>query len=181
MTTSTHPTPAMPARAWRMMALGLLIAAASLASQLAMAMPMGERGAPGRHAMPMGGGFGHGMSERMLDSVNATPEQRSRIRDIMKAAHDDMARQREAGQALRDQAMGVFTQPTIDARAAETLRQQMLAHHDQASKRTMQAMLDAAAVLTPEQRKQLAERMAQRRTLMQRHRAERDALERPSR
>jgi periplasmic protein CpxP/Spy len=45
----------------------------------------------------------------------------------------------------------------------------------------MQAMLDAAAVLTPEQRKQLAERMAQRRTLMQRHRAERDALERPSR
>jgi periplasmic protein CpxP/Spy len=180
MTTSTRTAPAMPAPAWRMLALGLLIATASLATQLAMAMPMGGHGGPGHHAGPMGG-FGAGMSERMLDGVNATPEQRSRIRDIMKAARDDLAKQREAGQALRDLAMGVFTQPTIDARAAESLRQQMLAHHDQASKRTMQAMLDAAAVLTPEQRKQLAERVAQRRTLMQRHRAERDALERPSR
>ena len=36
----------------------------------------------------------------------------------------------------------------------------MLAQHDQASKRTLQAMLDVSRVLTPEQRKALAERMA---------------------
>jgi Spy/CpxP family protein refolding chaperone len=37
----------------------------------------------------------------------------------------------------------------------------------------LQAMLDVSRVLTPEQRKQLAERMQQRRTMMERHRGER--------
>jgi Spy/CpxP family protein refolding chaperone len=36
-------------------------------------------------------------------------------------------------------------------------------------------------VLTAEQRKTLAERMAQRRSMMERHRSERDALDKPSR
>ena len=38
-------------------------------------------------------------------------------------------------------------------------------------------MLDASAVLTPEQRKQLAERMQQRREMMERHMRERRALD----
>ena len=65
------------------------------------------------------------------------------------------------------------------ARAVEQVRQKMLAQHDQASKRRMQAMVDAARVLTPEQRKQLAERMSQRRDMMERHQHERRALEAP--
>ena len=73
-----------------------------------------------------------------------------------------MKAQREAGRALREQGLQLFTQPTVDATAAEALRQQMLAQHDQASKRMLQAMLDVAKVLTPEQRAQLAERMKQR-------------------
>jgi Spy/CpxP family protein refolding chaperone len=75
--------------------------------------------------------------------------------------------------------MSLFAQPTVDARAVETLRQQMLQQHDQSSRRWMQAMLDASAVLTPEQRKQLAERMQQRREMMQRHHQERRALDQP--
>ena len=59
------------------------------------------------------------------------------------------------------------------------VRQQMLQQHDQSSRRRMQAMLDASAVLTPEQRAQLAERMKQRREMMQRHQHERGALEQP--
>jgi len=43
----------------------------------------------------------------------------------------------------------------------------MLAQHDQASKRVLQAMLDASKVLTPEQRAKLGERMKQRRAAMQ--------------
>jgi Spy/CpxP family protein refolding chaperone len=39
----------------------------------------------------------------------------------------------------------------------------------------LQMMLDISAVLTPEQRKALAERMAQRRSMMERHRAGRAA------
>jgi hypothetical protein len=49
----------------------------------------------------------------------------------------------------------------------------------QASKRRLQAMVDAAKVLTPEQRKQLAERMSQRGDMMERHHRERRALEAP--
>ena len=74
--------------------------------------------------------------------------------------------------------MALFAQPTVDARAVETLRQQQMAQHDAASKRMAQLMIDVSRVLTPEQRKALAERMAQRRALMERHRGERDAAER---
>ena len=38
-------------------------------------------------------------------------------------------------------------------------RQQMLQLHDQASKRMTQAMVDVSRVLTPEQRKQIADRI----------------------
>lgn len=161
-----------------------VLALAAGAAQVAQAMPGGpggmHGGMHGGHAM-MGGQRGGMLTERALDSVNATAEQRSRIQAIFKAAHDDMAKSRDSHRALREQAMALFTQPTVDARAAESLRQQQLAQHDARSKRMMQAMLDAAAVLSPEQRKQLAERMAQRRGMMERHRAERDTLERPSR
>ena len=156
-----------------------VLAVAAGAAQVAQAMPGGHEG---RHGGDMMGGHRGGMlAERALDSVNATADQRSRIQAIFKAAQDDMAKQREGHRALREQAMALFTQPTVDARAAEALRQQQLAQHDARSKRTMQAMLDAAAVLSPEQRKQLADRMAQRRGMMDRHRAERDTLERPNR
>ena len=60
---------------------------------------------------------------------------------------------------------------------SESLRQQMLALHDQASKRRMQAMVDASQVLTPEQRVKLAERMKQRGEMM-RERMERRQGER---
>ena len=56
--------------------------------------------------------------------------------------------------------------PNVDAGAAEALRQQMLAQHDQASKRVLQAMLDVSKVLTPEQRAQLGERMKRRAAMM---------------
>jgi periplasmic protein CpxP/Spy len=88
------------------------------------------------------------------------------------------SRQREAGRKLHEQGQALWAQPTVDARAAETLRQQMLAQHDQASKRGMQLMLDVSRVLTPEQRKQIAERLQQRRSMMERHRGERESLER---
>ncbi|MBC7938423.1 MAG: Spy/CpxP family protein refolding chaperone, partial [Chitinophagaceae bacterium] len=89
--------------------------------------------------------------------------------------------QRDEARGLHQQAQALFTQPTVDARAAETLRQQMLAQHDTRSKRMLQAMLDVSRVLTPAQRQQIGERMNQRRSMMERHRGERDTLERPSR
>jgi Spy/CpxP family protein refolding chaperone len=171
------------ARRARLMLVTLALAAAGVCTSIAQAQPMaGDGGGEGRHHMhrgPMGmhGPMGGRMLERALDSVNATAEQRTRIRDIMKAAAGDVRQQREASRGLREQAMALFAQPTVDARAVEALRQQMVQQHDQSSRRWTQAMLDASAVLTPQQRQQLAERMQQRRDMMERHMKERRALE----
>jgi Spy/CpxP family protein refolding chaperone len=63
--------------------------------------------------------------------------------------------------------MQIFTAPTVDAAAAESVRQQMLTQHDTASRRVLQAMLDISRVLTPEQRAKLAERMNERHKRME--------------
>lgn len=176
-----------PRHAMRLLTATLAVALAAGLAQTAFAQPFGGPGAPGGPGMGRGGmGMDAGigapmMSERMLDSVNATAEQRSQIKQIVQAARTDLAAQRDAGIKLREQGRTLFAQPTVDARAAEALRQQALAQHDQASKRMLQAMLDVSRVLTPEQRKTLAERMAQRRGMMERHRAERRALAAPAR
>lgn len=138
-------------------------------------MGMMDHGGPGmghhgKHGKHMGGERGMG---RMLDMVGASPEQRAKIKAIADTARTDLGAQREAGRALREQSRAIFTQPTIDANAAEALRQKMLAQHDQASRRMLQMKLDIAAVLTPEQRKTMADRMAQRGAMMERQRAER--------
>jgi periplasmic protein CpxP/Spy len=168
-------------RTTRMLLATLVVAVAGSLSQVALASP---HGGPGGHGMD-GGGMGMMGGprhiERLLDAVNATPEQRAQIKQIMQASHTDMSAQREAGRKLHEQGQALFAQPTVDARAAEALRQQMLAQHDQASKRRLQTMLDVSRVLTPEQRKTLSERMAQRRSMMERHQAERAAAERPPR
>jgi Spy/CpxP family protein refolding chaperone len=174
-------------RPWRLLSATLLVAFAASVTQTAMAQPQGGPG--GMHGMQgMHGGHGMGMGmgqprqvERMLDAVNASAEQRAQVKQIVQAAQADMGAQHEASRALHQQSQALFAQPTVDARAAEALRQQMLAQHDQASKRMLQTMLDVSRVLTPEQRKTLADRMAQRRTMMERHRAERGALGAPTR
>jgi len=140
---------------------------------LAMGPGGGDRMGMGMGMDMMGGRHG----ERLLDRAGASAEQKTQLRQIMEAARADLQPVREAGRALRRQLMALFAQPTVDARAVESLRQQLQANHDQASKRMTQAMLDASRVLTPEQRGQMAARMEQRRGMMQRHRAEREALE----
>ena len=147
--------------------------------QTAQAAPFEGAGGPGGHG-GQGGGFLVGnvrMLDRMLDSINATTDQRTQIKAIAAAAQTDLKALHDQGRSLREQSAAVFTQPNVDARAAETLRQQMLAQHDQASKRTMQAMLDISRVLTPEQRQAVAKKMAERRAMMERHRGERESLE----
>ncbi len=167
-----------------------VVALAGLVSQAAWAAPADGPMGPG-HGMHQGmhGGMhsgGHGMGGpgmggrhmgRMLDAVNATSEQRTQIKAIMDAAHKDMDAMRTSGRKLHEQQAALFAQPNVDARAVEDLRQKMLAQHDAASKRMTQAMLDASKVLTPEQRKSLADKMEKRRSMMERHRAERQQLD----
>jgi len=166
-------------RGARRSAAALLIAlgGAFVAVAQAQTPPTPPAGGPMMHGHgPHGGGHGF---DRMLTRVNASADQRSRIHDIMKSAMTDLRAQRETSRGLRQQQMALFAQPTVNAQAVEALRQQMLQQHDLISRRWTQAMLDVSAVLTPDQRKQMADYMQQRRELMQRQQQERRALEQP--
>ncbi len=176
-------TPTLPAR--RMLA-GLSLALAGALAAGAWAAPGGPGGpggpgmmGPGAMAGPGPGGMFEGMLQRLLDRVNATPEQRAQIQQILQAPGGEMRTQHEAGRALREQVMALFAQPTVDAAALEALRQKQLAAHDAASKRMTAAMLEVSRVLTPEQRKQMSDYMTQRRDMMQRHWRERQAIDAP--
>jgi protein CpxP len=172
--------PRFSSPAMRLAAAGLVLAVASTATLVAFAAPHGGHGGHGgHHAMAMGGPtmMKGRMLNRMLDDVKATDAQRAQIRQIVESARTQAQGQREQRRALREQGLRVFTQPNIDANAAEALRAQQMALHDQASKRHLQTMLDIARVLTPEQRAQIAQRIGERRELMQRHQRERRQLD----
>jgi protein CpxP len=173
----------------RRMLAGLSLALAGGLATGAFAAP----GGPGGHGMGpgamAGGHWGHGgaggmfegMLQRLLDRVNATPEQRTQIQQILQSGAADVRARHEEGRALREQAMALFAQPTVDAAALEALRQKQLAMHDDVTKRMAASMLEISRVLTPDQRKQMAEYMTQRRELMQRHRRERQSIDGPTR
>ncbi|HEV6968771.1 Spy/CpxP family protein refolding chaperone [Roseateles sp.] len=120
----------------------------------------GHHGGPGMMEAGFGGHMGPmGHMGHMLDVVNATDSQRSQIEAIFKAAQQDLAGQRDAGRKLHEQMAALFAAPNIDAAAIESLRAQISAQHETASKRMSQAMIEAARVLTPEQRAKIAEVM----------------------
>jgi periplasmic protein CpxP/Spy len=173
----------LKSRSLSLVGAGLLAALLGTVTLSAWAQPHGGHGGGGHHGMHAGGGGmgpfmmgGRGL-ERLLDGVNASAEQRSQIKAIAERAMTDLKAQRESGRGTRDKLMQLFAQPVVDANAAEALRQQAMQQHDQASRRMMQAMVEASRVLTPEQRKQLAERMAQRRDMGERHLRERRSLD----
>jgi periplasmic protein CpxP/Spy len=127
----------------------------------------------GHHRHGAGGGFGGGLFmgspertdravDRLLSGLNATDAQTAQIKQIATAAATDLKAQREAGRGVHERQSQIFGAPVVDAAAAEQLRQQQLSQHDQASRRSLRAMLDVAAVLSPEQRATLAQRAAER-------------------
>lgn len=171
MTTSFKTTRAVLA--------GLVLAAGAAVSVQAMPGGHGAHGAYGSGTHSVAGGMFGGMLNRMLDRVDATPQQRTQIQQILQSNRDEMRAQRESSRELRQQAMALFAQPTVDAKALEDLRQKQMAQHDAASKRMTAAMLEISRVLTPEQRKQMTDYMQQRRDMMQRHQRERRGIDAP--
>ena len=156
-------------------ALGAVIALSATLGVAAWAHDPAHGDRRGHHAEMGGrGGFGPGLFagpvqrveravDRLLDGLDATDAQRTQIKQIATAAAADLKAQHEAGRSLHERSVQIFTAPVVDANAAEQLRQQMLAQHEQVSRRTLQAMLDASRVLSPEQRATLAQRMADHR------------------
>lgn len=99
------------------------------------------------------------MLKHLYVEIDATEEQKQRLAPIVKQAAKDLLPLREKMQAARKQAIELLTRDTIDRGAIEALRAEQLQLAEQASRRIAQSLADAAEVLTPLQRKELAARI----------------------
>lgn len=89
--------------------------------------------------------------------IDATDAQKQQLAPIVKGAARDLLPIRDKMHEARRQAVEVLSRDSIDRAALETLRAGQLQSAEAFSKRLTQALADIADVLTPEQRKQLAE------------------------
>jgi protein CpxP len=124
------------------------------------------------HAADEGFGFGPGLGgpgtpeqhkafmerrlDKMLGMLNATDSQRTAIKAIAERMFTEMQPVHQQHQQLHDALIAAFTAPSVDRAAVEKLRLQVTALVDQGSQVFSKGLLDAAQVLTPEQRQTLA-------------------------
>jgi protein CpxP len=132
--------------------------------------PYGHRGwgygPPGPHHYGMHPGefggrmFGSGRAERGVDRVlwfiDASGEQRNKIRSVMERTADDLFALREKHIEGRREIAATLGAATIDRAKLETLRADQMKLAETASKRVTDAIAEAAEVLTPTQRADLA-------------------------
>jgi protein CpxP len=136
---------------------------------LLAALPLVVAGAVGAHAYAFGGdgfpgmGLGwHGPGghkafmqrrlEKMLDEVKATDTQRAAIKSIVARLHSEMEPIHKEHASLHDQMLQAFAANTVDGSAVEALRVQATALVEKGSQALTRALVDAANILTPEQR-----------------------------
>ena len=100
------------------------------------------------------------MTKHMAIELDASTDQQVKIANIAKAAVGDLRALREKAQVARSQAVALLTAPTIDRTAIERLRTEQIGLAETASKRIAQAVGDAAEVLSPEQRRKVADWMS---------------------
>ncbi len=146
--------------------LGLLLSASAGAQaqsihQLVGSDPLGSWGGP--------------RWVRMLDTIEATPEQRERIRQIESRLMQDTQPARLAHRQLMADNLRRLACPEVDGVGIEANRQAMMQHHERISQSMARAMVEIAQTLTPEQRAQWSQFLTQAPARKGRKRADSDA------
>jgi len=138
----------------RILKTGAATLAIALGAVVAQAQPPMDHG-----HMPPSGEMGMGMThERMfhdLKAVDATDAQKQQLHAIFKQAMDDNKSAVEQLHKLHEQIGGLLAAPVVDANSVTSLSQQAQTQHDAIATRMTRALIDAANVLTPEQRAKL--------------------------
>jgi periplasmic protein CpxP/Spy len=157
--TSTPPRPGKRRALWLLLAVPVALAAGFGAFK----------------ASALAGGFGFGFGpgagpeqrkafmERRLDRalgvVKASDAQRTAIKAIFERAFAEMRPIHQEHQRLHDDMAAAFAAPVVDRAAVEKVRIQVAALVDRGSQVLSKALLDAADVLSAEQRQALIEHM----------------------
>jgi periplasmic protein CpxP/Spy len=101
--------------------------------------------------------------DRMLKhfyvEIDASDAQKAQIEPLVKQAVSDLVPLHSQLHAAHAQALNALTQTTIDRDSLEAARVQHLQLAEQGSKRLVQLIADVGEVLTPTQRKTLADRL----------------------
>jgi periplasmic protein CpxP/Spy len=95
-------------------------------------------------------------SDWILGRINASEDQRRRIKGILGETMADLFPLGEQHQQNRQAMMEILVQPTVDRDALSRLRQSEIGLAEGASTRLLEAVAAAAEILTVEQRQELA-------------------------
>jgi protein CpxP len=101
------------------------------------------------------------MLKHLYVEIDATDAQKAQIAPLVKQAVDDLMPLHAQLHAAHTRAMQALTQTTVDRGSLEAARVEHLQLADQASKRITQLIADVGNVLTPPQRKALADHLEQ--------------------
>jgi protein CpxP len=151
-------------RRLRALALGVILLGVGAASGFAAGsvggMPFWMLGAAGHHGLNPERAAKRidRRVDRMLNRVDASSEQREKVSGIFKGAFNDVSALGIKPWETREKAIALLRADTIDPAAFEALRAEQISTADTASKRVVQALTEAAQVLTSEQRRELADR-----------------------
>jgi periplasmic protein CpxP/Spy len=99
------------------------------------------------------------MLKHFYVEVDATDAQQAQIGPLVKQAVNDLMPLHSQLQAAHSHALQALEQPTVDRASLEAARAEHLQLADEASKRIVQLFGDVGDVLTPAQRKALAEHL----------------------
>ena len=97
------------------------------------------------------------MTEFVLDEVDATPEQTEQVTVIVLGFMQEMQGLRELHRDRHELLLAELSRPEISRVSIQSLRAEELATLDALSQKLVDAVVDAASVLSPEQRVKLVE------------------------
>ncbi len=95
--------------------------------------------------------------EMLLGRIDATDAQQTQVKSIVEGVIGDLQIVMSEHGSTHETIREILAQPYVDRVALEQLRADALLQADTTSQRVMQALADAAEVLTPEQRVELME------------------------
>jgi Spy/CpxP family protein refolding chaperone len=106
-----------------------------------------------------GKGREHAKLDRMCEQISCSEQQREDIARVFKQLHQDIKADRDAVRELRKQMANEWIADKPDEQALAQLADKVAAHERNIADRRLEAALEIHALLSPEQRKQVAERL----------------------